>query len=457
MLNNNSATIIGAKSYSVATMTDEEQIRRLFGGYDGDGISEIDVYKAIPWLYRAVDVRSRAVQDVPFKITQGRRDVTNSPRVASLLTKFKYNLGRVESSLCMYGRAYLIREKNSVDTNEQLRWLLPSSVDPKYGSTGVTGFTRTINNQKMPLNLDQVVYFWQQSMEAEIGPGIGPVTVALRSASVLKHLDEYLAGYFERGAIKTTLLTVEGNPSPSDKQKLESWWKRMTGGTKRANETVAISSAVKPTVIGDGIKDTTNPALVTQARQDIMTAMGVPHSLMESDAANFATASVELLSFYQNTIIPELALIAEAFNEQLFGPLGFELVFEPQKLEVFQAAELQKAEAISKLVGKPILTLNEGRALMGYEAVEEPPPVYHVLPPIDASQVSTGSALTADETKAADLYRWQRKSLRALSKGKSADVPFESEYIGEATAERISVALMNALTPEAVKAVFDES
>lgn len=459
MLKNLSAMLIGAKSYPLNALTEDEQIRRLFGGQGSDTISEIDAYKAVAWLYRAIDVRSKAVQGVPFKIVQGKRDLTNSPRVQSLLKNFKRNLGLVESSLCLYGQCYLIREKNTVGTNEQLRWLLPTTITPKLDSNaGLTGFTRTLNQQKIPLGLEQIVYFWQPSLEHEIGPGIGPAHVALRSAAVLHNLDTYLEGYFERGAIRATLLTIEGNPPPSDKQRLEAWWKKLVGGVKKAHETVALSGSVKPTVIGDGIKDTTSPDLVTQARQDIMTALGVPHSLLESDSANFATASIELLSFYQNTILPELELVAEVFNEQLFGPLGFELVFEPQKLEVFQAAELQKAEAVSKLVGKPILTLNEGRDLMGYEPLDEPPPPVPQMPP----PISPGDAHAsteppiADQAKALDLDRWQRKSIKSLSKGKGANVSFESDYIGEALAERISAGLAEATTPDGIKAVFDE-
>jgi hypothetical protein len=45
--------------------------------------------------------------------------------------------------------------------------------------------------------------------------------------------------------------------------------------------------------------------------------------------------------------------------------------FQPQKLEVFQASELQKAQAVAEVVGKPVLLVDEGRELLGYEPLPE--------------------------------------------------------------------------------------
>jgi hypothetical protein len=70
-------------------------------------------------------------------------------------------------------------------------------------------------------------------------------------------------------------------------------------------------------------------------------------------------------------VVPQSLLIEEALNEQLMEPEGLRWQFQPERLEVFQAAEMQKAAAVAKLVGAPIMTVNEGRAWMGLPPLED--------------------------------------------------------------------------------------
>jgi hypothetical protein len=167
------------------------------------------------------------------------------------------------------------------------------------------------------------------------------------------------------------LLSVEGNPSRAELDRLEQWWKRLATGVRRAWESIAIRSTVKPVVIGDGLKDTVDEVLTRQRREDVCAALGVPHSLISADAANYATSQQDTLNFYQQTVVPQSLLIEEALNEQLMEPEGLRWQFQPERLEVFQAAEMQKAAAVAKLVGAPIMTVNEGRAWMGLPPLED--------------------------------------------------------------------------------------
>src|SRR5260221_5726150 len=92
--------------------------------------------------------------------------------------------------------------------------------------------------------------------------------------------------------------------------------------------------------IGVCMKDAVNPVLTDQARQEVSTALGVPLSLMKSDALAGGTAVAEQINFYDQTIIPECDLIAEVVNAQWLDALGLTLVFHPEKLEIFQSLEL---------------------------------------------------------------------------------------------------------------------
>jgi hypothetical protein len=53
-----------------------------------------------------------------------------------------------------------------------------------------------------------------------------------------------------------------------------------------------------------------------------------------------------------------------------------------------------------------------------------------------------------------DAGKWQRKAIKALKAGKSANVPFETDEIGAALSGAIRMRLEQATTPEDVRQIF---
>ena len=451
----------------------------LIGQPEDDNILQpLSAFKRVAWVYRGVDMRAKAVAKLPYALIDAKtgEDLpTTDPRYQRISKGLAANLYRTEAALCLYGKSYWMKDRNVFGLGISPRWLLPASIAEQYDKQqGLTGFTRTIDAKQKgtPVKLENVVYFWSPNLEAEIGPGQPCAKVAMMAAGVLYNLDLYLDGYFKRGAIKATLLTVEGNSQPQEVEKLEAWWKRAVSGVKNAWTGRVLRSTVKPVIIGDGLKDTVNPALNDQAREDIATALGIPHSLMRSDALAGGTAAAEQVNFYDQTVIPEYELIADAANDQwLRDEEGVELVGRPNKLEIYQTAEVQKAHAVSSLVGRPILTVNEGRALLGYKdlppdqvsalvpsTVRVKPAQMQLSPDKDPSKlpslepVQPGGA--AGAAKALDLDRWERKAMKRLRDSGRAACSFASEHISAAEHARIVASLGQAQSNADIKAVF---
>jgi HK97 family phage portal protein len=350
------------------------------------GLSAPDAFRAVPWIHRAVDLRARAVAGMPYSLYKGTsdKDLRELPEYEGLVRRIKRMFFQIEGDLALYGASYWTLE------DQTPRRLLPTTIHPRWSEhSGLVGFDRHINGRVIPLPLRQVLYLWLPTLTQEVGPGVAPAAVALRAAGVLHNLDTYLEGYFKRGAIKTTLLTVKGkNPSKAEMDKLEYWWKSLVSGVKKAFQSVAIKEEIEPVVIGDALKDTVNPELTSQMREDIATALGIQHSLLFSNAANFATANQDVLNFYGQTIEPECDLIEEAINESPWLKReGLHIRFRPEMLEAYQQRELEKAEGIRNTVGKPVLTRNEGREMLGFDPIpgwdeedRNPPPIVANLP-----------------------------------------------------------------------------
>lgn len=358
----------GVKSIPLQSLGGES-----FWWADDEPSNELSVgqaYRLVPYLYRAVDIRAKTLSAIPWSLCRRGEsdDLRNDAAYHGLTQRMRHLLYLTEASLCVYGQAYWLRETNQAGRNERLRWLLPSSVQPRFDvRNGIVGFDRIVGGKTQPLGTNEVVYFWLPSLTAELGSGVPPAQVALKAAQVLYHLDQFTEAFFRRGAIKATLLTVEGNPPKQELERLESWWRRMLSGVRSSWQSVAIRSTVKPVIIGDGLGDMQNRELTVQQREHVCAAMGVPHSLLSADAANYATAQSDKLTFLHQTVIPVAQLIEEVMNEQLFVGKGLQFRFHPEQLEEMQQHEVAKAKSLVALVECGIVTVDEARSMLGYK------------------------------------------------------------------------------------------
>jgi phage portal protein BeeE len=201
--------------------------------------------------------------------------------------------------------------------------------------------------------------------------GVAPAYVAASSASTLYGIDQFASQYFDRGAIKATVLSVEGNPSQKHKDELTNWFQSVLSGIRNAWSTAVLSSKVQPVVIGAGIEELKDNDITERREKHICAALGIPHSLVSADAANYATSLSDRINFYTTTIIPEVEFIYEQINQQLLAPYGLEFIPEPRKLEVYQQQELDKAQSLNQLVQAPVMEQNEARAMLELEPLEE--------------------------------------------------------------------------------------
>lgn len=453
---------------------------------EGDGDDELSVRRGqtrVPTLFRAIDIRAKAVAGMPFRLERGGSDITDDEENRPLIKRLRNLLYLTESSLCCYNAAYWELGTNAVGKNVTPFFLATATVRPDIDQQSrdprkaLRGFFRTGGTFGY-LRPDQVASFWGPSIAVEIGPDrlMAPVAVTLAAAGLLHYLDIFATSFFRRGGVKMTLLTVQGDPKKGEVEKLDSWWKRMVSGARSAFGSVVIRAGVEPKVIGSDIKDTSSPQLTKLAREDVAIGMGVPMSLLFSNALAGGTAASERLNFYDFTIVPECEhVIDEPLNGFYLDRLGIKLIWTPEKLEVYQSSELSKAQSITALVGQPIMLVDEGRERMELLPIEQakakyapvaPPAVPGAPTPADPS--ASGAPAPQDAPLPAGttaesgssvllpgpLKLWRAKSLRRLERGRKAACDFESDAIDPEEHAAIAHALMHATTADAVKAAF---
>lgn len=426
----------------------------LWTPHESDDTQQGTYYTSVPWLARAIEMRANAVASVPFRIMRGETEIDKSEQWADKLGYWPDPwrlLWLVEAALC-FGPAYVWREYNRA-TTKALRYVAPSTIAAKIDSVqGLTGFERNIGTRRIQATPDDLLYFWKPDYTVEIGPPtVTPAGAALAAAGVLYNVDQFAAQFFKRGAIKATLLTVDGAPQKDQVNELKRWWQKAVSGIGNAFAANVINAAVKPVVIGDGMQELQDNNLTASKREDIATAIGVPQTLLFSTGAGGlgggGVVGQDDKHFYSKTVVPECLFIQGVFNSQLFSRYGLRMEFQPETLEVFQEDEQMRATAFATYVkdgGLPKslvaemlgLDLPDGWEYADLDPQEQAPEP--VAPPSSApSEPATPEspgedvnaqvdAIVAGLTKAAvdDLRAWRRKSQK---RGKLAD--FQSNVI----------------------------
>ena len=473
--------IIGTKS---SLLWDEDTDAWVYiSGQPERGEDPSIYYKIIPTLFRAVDLRAKAIASLPWSLMMGDEEFETSRNYQNktgLVDNMNAMLWLIEASLTLAGAAYWKREKNPAGY-DKLRHLNPASMvlDEEKAVNGELAWKRHEKSGEKVYTPKDIIYLWYPDPHVEIGPPSSwPAKVSLFACGVLANMDEFIRAYFGRGAVKATIFAMQG-ASRSDAEAFESWWNKFIGGIKNAFRTKVVNAEkVEPVVVGEGVKELENVTLSQEKREEIAVAMDIKFSILFSNAANYATAERDKLNWYEDFVVPEAEFIAAELNKQLFGPLWLTLVFKPETLDIFQEDEEQRAGAMTVFMDAIIKaeTLEMAQALFiiyGIEVSDEAMALIEqyynkkqnemVTQPIQLSQPqpSNGRATSGlsgrDQSEALgrELSIWQSKCLSALKRGDpAASVSFVPVLIPPEQYTSITARLKFAETAEAVQSAF---
>lgn len=422
-----------------------------------------EAFITVPWLYRAAVLRASTVSRMPYcvdDLTTGESIEDEDPRVINIMRWMTRTLYLAELSRVLYGAAYFLLESNRFGLNTTPRYIPRAYVAPVVDyADGVTGFTvsfQKTGGQTVPLN--RMVYMWEPNPASEVAPGPAPAFVALQAAGMLGALDRMTTQYFAAGAVPITAVKVSPATSKDERDKLEGWLGRMATGFRKAFGFLPVSQGTEFENIGANVKDTAAQELTQVQRDNVAVALGVPPTVLDGKAANFATANSELMGFYMHTVLPSCELIAEALNVQLFNRAGLSFEFEPEKLEIMQAAQLEQAQALQDLAGgKAVLSVNEAREMIDMDPIPggdwpaepqttTPPPQFSAPASggspaaLEDSPDMAGSAASAAELDPEDAAKaWLAASLDAFKAGSTAAVgtPWDAELSAASSANMV--------------------
>lgn len=374
------------------------------------------LYRTVSYVRRAVNIRANALASLPWEVTTtGDEPVWTSgekpPDKLYHLRNFPQMLKRIGQGTVMDGAAYHLK----VQKQGRLlppQWMVSTTVKPKWSpSQGIYAYERTVqdaNGKRRTITYaaEDVSGIFATDLYTEIGPASGDAEACRVHADVLNALGGFASQFLSSGAVKATLLGVSGSIPPDKKEELEQWWKRFIAGWRNAgNSKVVNADAIAPVVIGEGLKELSNVELSLEQRKGIAHAFEIPFALLDSQTSTDANVAGDHASLLNFTVIPHAIDIEPQIQSDFFEDMDLEFHWRPERHELMQKSEVQKANSLVPLVNSGILEIDEARETMGYDPL--------------------GGAAAEEADKEAELRTWRRY----LKKHGLDARPFECKHI----------------------------
>lgn len=309
-----------------------------------------DAYRQVPMLYRAVNLRAEAISSVPTVLTRNGEEVAWpwSSQLARLIAD-------TERSLLVFGAAYWLRVVKG-RTMTGFVCLNPAGVSWQYlpEESAITDpysglrFTATIGGKLYgPWTTEQIVYFREPSFLDDYGPGTAPAAVALQHAQLSHYATSFASAFFQGGAQPVTVMNL---PEYTDIAEVERFSADVNGkaggGIINAFKFLFLRSPdLKVTQLTPPIDSLQMPELTERTTTAVAATLGVPRTMLEASAANYATADSDRQSFWRETIVPRIALYDSVINAQLLGPINYRIEWKPETMDVFQVDEAARASS----------------------------------------------------------------------------------------------------------------
>ncbi len=430
--------------------------------------TDAELYARVSAVFRAMNLHASAIANLNYAVVNEKGDDVDTfedwhntigfmPDPRDLLRRWSLSLFQCNQA---YGR---LEKTNAV--KKELFYVLPESIRPVTEKGVLIKFERWVSGVKVSdykPNDGRFIYMWMLDHTTELLPSKNSQFKALSNAAgILFASDWWTKNYFERGAVKPTVLAVKGMIVTEKKDELQSSWaKFMRSLGSRWSEFAKIINAESMDVkqIGDGLGDIKDSPVYRSAIENIAMVSGMPLSLLLSNSSNFATAQVEYGAWYRDDIIPTAKWMIAKLNTQLpLGGLKFEV--RPEQSEPAQEEEVKRAQAFqtyaTALQGHP-QALSLAAQIVGvdlpagveYEHLDQKPEEPKEPEPVEDEEVLTAKAWD-------ELDKWKTKAVRYAKRGKAVTFDFKTEHIPAFQVELIQKRLQYAGTPDEVKSAFD--
>lgn len=326
---------------------------------------------SISSVFAAVELISNSIAELPIVVKKdGELDKEHPLNYlwdSAIMGKFNL-MKQLIYDLIIYGEA-LVYVEGSKEMPKRLIYCEHGSYQTIY------------NQQKQELrysipflkksNIDDthVLRFYKNSQNGVEGKAI--LSYAKRIFDLCKYTDTAASSYFASGCNLNGILTVTGNPSTEEIEKIRTNWKRLHSGDGSTGLAI-----LKGNMKYEDIGSSASESQMLESRlfnvSEVARFFNInPVLLGDLSKSSYSTIEAANLEFVTHTLLPYITLIECELNRKLI-PESQRGIYKIDLDEnyLLRTDKTATASYLNTLVGGGILSINEARTQLGYNAIE---------------------------------------------------------------------------------------
>jgi HK97 family phage portal protein len=225
-----------------------------------------------------------------------------------------------------------------------------------------SGVRRSSKNETIRFNPDEIIHIKFDNDES-IFRGKSPLKSLSGIINIYDALLKFQKQFFKNNAVPGLVLTTDAVLNTKVKDRLLSSW--------RSGYSTIFDGARNPAILDGGLKIDKFSEInfqsldfeksIERLEQDMAKALGVPYVLMKS--GNNANIAANQVLFYEQTIIPMVAMVASAFTQYFNSCL---IVPDKSVITALQPDLRTQSQHYVSLVNSGIITPDEARERLGF-------------------------------------------------------------------------------------------
>lgn len=326
-----------------------------------------------------VNAIAKSISTLPINIyntdEQGFNNIIYQHPLLKLLNKqpskniTKYNFFyKIIDSILLKGNGYALIIRDNKGTVTALRYIHPERVTVTYNEIADV-ITYYVAGYNQPIASENILHFWQYSNDNV--NGLSVINYAVNTLKSSSDAENHSANFFRSGAAYSGYLTVQGNPSPQQKQDAKNSWNSAMNGTD-GNAVPIIDSGLEFHKISVDAKDSQLIETRNFNLSEVCRFFNVPPQIIfDFNKSSYSTLEQVNLMFLQQCLNPLLFCIEQELNRKLF--LGSEadyLSVSFDRRELKNTDKVSTAQYYKDLFVNGILTQNEVRKELNLDNVE---------------------------------------------------------------------------------------
>lgn len=342
---------------------------------DGRNVDVFSLFASEVWLYTALMKRRSYIRQIPMTYTMGGEPIDDQSIAGISLD----NIARIDMTIQLYGWCFYHKERE-MGGDVSFRYLSPRFMIPDEATAHASGYgsywytsDEISMDSGVRISEDDLLIFREDGIR-ESRPMVPAGQSAYTSSSTVFGLTATMKAFYDTNGLPVVAVIVPPETTPDEAQAMKSRFQELfqTFRSRWGNKTIGLTGDVKIQTISFTPKDLDMGGLSDSQIDAILSANEVPVALVHREV-NRAEAELKQIEFLQ-TLAARANLIARQLSEDEDWQRvsnGAELAINLARHEALQKQNLEAAEAITRLTGRPILTVNEGREWLELDPLPE--------------------------------------------------------------------------------------